>query len=178
VPIYVTTSAAARALGVNRVTLTRAVKAGRITPASTTPGGHYRWDIAALKSQWNRLRNNGDTTAEDIASVIHDANRRLQIIRGDPEPSPPWDEAPEYQARQCIDGVIEVLRDPALTPAGSHEKWNERMLADGWSYGEVKDPEAKTHPCLLPFEELPWEQQQKDRLFIAIVRALSGGGPA
>jgi RyR domain len=173
VPNYVTTSAAARALGVNRVTLTRAVKAGRIAPANTTPGGHYRWDLAALTWQWNRLRDNGDTTAEDIASIIHDANRRLQIITGDPEPSPPWDEAPEYQARQAIDGVLEVLRDPALTPEGSHEKWNERMRADGWTYGDVKDPEAKTHPCLLPFTELPREQQQKDRLFIAIVRALS-----
>lgn len=172
-PIYVTTSAAARALGVNRVTLTRAVKAGRITPASTTPGGHYRWDLSALKAQWNRLRDNGDTTAEDIASVVHDANRRLQIIQGDTEPSPPWDEAPEYQARQAVDGVQAVLDTPDLTPEAHHQAWVDRMAADGWTYGDVKDPEAKTHPCMVPFADLPAGQQQKDRLFIAVVRALS-----
>lgn len=28
-------------------------------------------------------------------------------------------------------------------------------IADGWKYGEAKDPEAKTHPCLVPFDKLP-----------------------
>jgi hypothetical protein len=37
----------------------------------------------------------------------------------------------------------------------------------------VKDAELKTHPCLVPFEELPKFQQQKDRLFRAIVKALT-----
>ena len=47
------------------------------------------------------------------------------------------------------------------------------MREDGWTYGEVKDPARKTHPTLLPFGGLPAEQQLKDRLFIAIVRALA-----
>lgn len=99
--------------------------------------------------------------------------RRLQIIQGDPEPSPPWDEAPEYQCQQGIASVEEALADPARTPEQNHQGWIDRMRADGWTYGEVKDPEAKTHPCLRPFAELPWGQQQKDRYFIATVRALS-----
>ncbi len=47
------------------------------------------------------------------------------------------------------------------------------MRADGWVHGEVKDPERKTHPALLPFAELPAERQLQDRLFIAIIRALA-----
>jgi hypothetical protein len=49
----------------------------------------------------------------------------------------------------------------------------ERMRAEGWTYGDVKDFGRKTHPTLLPFDELPTDQQLKDRLFIAIVRALA-----
>ncbi len=45
-------------------------------------------------------------------------------------------------------------------------------LAAGWTYGPAKDPEAKRHPCLVPFAELPANQQAKDRLFFAVVSAL------
>lgn len=48
-----------------------------------------------------------------------------------------------------------------------------REIADGWEYGPVKDPEAKEHPCLVPFSDLPREQQAKDFLFRAVVRALA-----
>ncbi len=171
---YTTTGDAARALGISSATLTRWAAAGIVTPAERTAGGHYRWDMAHLRAQLRRrdLGGGGDVTAEDIASVIHDANRRLQIVQGDPEPSAPWDEVEGYQARESAAGVAEALRNPDLTPEQSHELWCDRMRADGWTYGEVKDPGRKTHPALLPFAELPAGQQQKDRLFIAIVRAL------
>lgn len=173
---YTTTGDAARALGVSSATLTRWVADGWVTPAERTAGGHYRWDMTSLRAQVRR-RNlggaSGDVAAEDIARVVHAANRELQIVQGDPVPSPPWDDAPDYQARQAIAGVQEVMRDPGLTAEQSHELWAGRMRADGWTYGEVKDAERKTHPTLLPFSELPAEQQLKDRLFIAIVRALT-----
>lgn len=174
---YVTTGDAARALGISSATLTRWAAAGIVTPAERTAGGHFRWDMTSLRAQLRR-RNLGDSdvTAEDIARVVHAANRELQIVQGDPVPSPPWDEAPDYQARQATAGVQEVIRNPELTAERSHELWCERMRAEGWVRGDVKDPERKTHPTLLPFDELPAEQQLKDRLFIAIVRALTPAG--
>jgi hypothetical protein len=48
----------------------------------------------------------------------------------------------------------------------------EDKIKDGWVYGETKDAEKKTHPCLVPFHELPEFQQKKDKLFCAIVDAL------
>lgn len=171
---YVTTGAAASQLGISTATLTRYVPKGIVTPAQTTPGGHYRWDLTSLRAQIERHRLGGhDVTAEDIARVVHAANRELQITQGDPVPSPPWDEAPDYQAREATAGVQEVLRNPELTAEQSHEMWMMRMQLDGWIYGTVKDWEQKTHPTLLPFGELPAEQQLKDKLFIAIVRALT-----
>jgi hypothetical protein len=45
-------------------------------------------------------------------------------------------------------------------------------LEAGWVWGPVKSSENKTHPCLVPFEELPEFQKKKDKLFCAIVDAL------
>ena len=172
---YLTTGAAARELGVSAATLTRWAASGRVTPAERPAGGHYRWDLPVLRGQVRRLRPGagGGTVAEEIASVIHDANRRLQIIIGEPRPSPPWDDAPEYQARECIAGVELYLADPELTPEQSHEAWCDRLRAAGWTHGDVKDEAARTHPLLVPWDQVPAEHQRKDLLFAAIVRALA-----
>jgi excisionase family DNA binding protein len=50
-PEYVTTSEAAKALGVGRSTLARWWAEGQVTPAFVTPGGHARWDVADLMRQ-------------------------------------------------------------------------------------------------------------------------------
>ena len=39
------------------------------------------------------------------------------------------------------------------------------------SYGAIKEPEIKRHPCLVPFDHLPIEQRAKDYIFRAIVLA-------
>lgn len=43
----------------------------------------------------------------------------------------------------------------------------------GWKYGPVKDEVKKEHPCYVPFNELPVEQQAKDYIFRQIVHSLS-----
>lgn len=47
----VSTAVAAKALGVSRSTLARWAKQKKITPAYTTPGGQYRWNMADLRRQ-------------------------------------------------------------------------------------------------------------------------------
>ncbi|MEV3895282.1 RyR domain-containing protein [Streptomyces anulatus] len=107
-----------------------------------------------------------------IARVCHDANRAWQVATGDPAVSPGWDEAPEWQRDAAVDGVRQALRGASAEEL--HESWLEFKRADGWTYGAVKDGAARTHPCLVPYAELPPEQRQKDTLFGAIVAALSG----
>ncbi|NJP27092.1 hypothetical protein FLW53_23405 [Microbispora sp. SCL1-1] len=108
---------------------------------------------------------------EDVARICHEANRALQLATGDPAPSPAWDEAPEWQRASAIAGVEEARG--GATPEELHEAWCEAKWATGWTYGEAKDDEAKTHPCLVPYADLPSEQRAKDELFRAIVTALS-----
>ena len=38
-----------------------------------------------------------------------------------------------------------------------HEVWAETRIQQGWRYGEQRNDELKTHPCLVPYEELPEE---------------------
>ena len=44
-----------------------------------------------------------------------------------------------------------------------HEVWAETRLSQGWTYGEQRNDELKTHPCLIPYEELPEEEKKYDR---------------
>jgi DNA-binding transcriptional MerR regulator len=175
---YLKSGEAARELGISQVQLWRWKAAGIVTPAKKTSGGHFLWDLTSLKAQVERHKiGHIIVTPEDIARIIHNANRDLQIVQGDPVPSPPWDddEVPEYQREQNVASVEEALGNPDLTPRQNHEGWYERMRADGFVYGPVKDPVAKTHPTLLPWDQLPAEQRLKNRLFVAIVRALEPG---
>lgn len=44
-----------------------------------------------------------------------------------------------------------------------HEQWAQSRLAEGWVYGEQVDDAKKTHPCLIPYDELPESEKDYDR---------------
>ena len=44
-----------------------------------------------------------------------------------------------------------------------HEVWAETRISQGWTYGEQRNDELKTHPCLIPYEELLEEEKEYDR---------------
>lgn len=44
-----------------------------------------------------------------------------------------------------------------------HEVWAKNRMNEGWRYGEQRDDRLKTHPCLIPYEELPEEEKNYDR---------------
>ncbi|MCC3276386.1 hypothetical protein LJ753_10945 [Arthrobacter sp. zg-Y20] len=108
---------------------------------------------------------------EQIAHVCHEANRALQVIQKDPAPSPGWEDAPEWQKASAVEGVEKALAGE--TPEQLHQSWCDFKVADGWAYGKTKDADQKTHPCLVPYSELPADQRIKDELFQAIVRSLA-----
>lgn len=53
----VSTSEAARQLGIAQSTLSRWASAGIVTPAWRTPGGHMRWDVDDLEHQLEQREN-------------------------------------------------------------------------------------------------------------------------
>lgn len=109
---------------------------------------------------------------EQVARVCHEANRALQYIHGDLAPSQPWDCEPADIRESSIAGVRNV-RDGSV-PRDLHDCWVEGKKYQGWVYGPVKDGEKKTHPCMVPYYDLPQHQRDKDQLFFMIVTALTG----
>lgn len=105
-----------------------------------------------------------------IAKLCHEANRAICEASGDTS-QVPWDEAADWQRKSAIDGVKFRQANPNATAEDQHESWRRDKIAAGWVFGETKDPEAKTHPCLVDYQDLPFEQRVKDHVFAAIVAA-------
>ena len=49
-----------------------------------------------------------------------------------------------------------------LIAANVHDVWAAGRIKEGWTYGEVKDTEKKTTPCLVPYDELPESEKEYD----------------
>ena len=66
------------------------------------------------------------------------------------------------QYESLLQGVKFGLQNLDMTPEQNHENWCRCKTEQGWVYGEVKDFEKKTHPDLVPFDELPKIEADKD----------------
>lgn len=106
-----------------------------------------------------------------IAMVAHQANKAWCQVNGD-NSQPDWDLAEDWQRESAINGVKFRIENPGAGHDAMHNNWMKEKVEDGWVFGEIKDPDAKTHPCIVPFEQLPVFQQKKDALFSSIVDAL------
>lgn len=106
----------------------------------------------------------------EIARVAHEVNHAYCQSIG--QASVPWSQAPDWQRASAQAGVVTVLKNRAHGPGDLHREWLRHKAADGWTYGPIKDPEAKTHPCMVPFDELPECERIKDALFLGVVHAL------
>lgn len=107
-----------------------------------------------------------------IAKTAHEINRAYCASLGDLS-QPAWEDAPDWQRSSAIDGVKFHLANLLAGPDQSHNNWLAEKQAAGWKYGPVKDPERKEHPCFVPYDQLPKEQQAKDYLFRATVHQLA-----
>lgn len=110
--------------------------------------------------------------AEQIARVAHEVNRAYCQALGD-NSQPAWEDAPDWQKDSARNGVQLHLSNPNAGPEASHESWMAQKQAEGWTYGPEKRPDLKQHHCMVPFQQLPREQQAKDYLFRGVVHALA-----
>ena len=131
-------------------------------------------------------------TREILSRAIHVEYLRHQRAAGDtPETNSslrPWDELPEdlrESNRQQADDLrakleavpceIEPMPDwteplfaftSGEVESGAeqeHVRWMDAKLRAGWKPGPIKDSVAHTHPCLVPYAELPEREKEKDR---------------
>lgn len=57
----------------------------------------------------------------------------------------------------------EIMELSEALAKNTHEVWSENRIKDGWTYGESRDDKLRTHPCLIPYDELPEEEKEYDR---------------
>lgn len=109
-----------------------------------------------------------------IARTVHEALRAWSAAHGQPL-MPAWSKAPRWMKESTLESVRFAHANPGAADSAQHDQWMEQKRRDGWVHGETKDPDARTHPMLIPYNALPDMERRKDALVRAIVAALTDG---
>lgn len=127
-----------------------------------------------MQAETNNSRNENDMLAlvVSIAMACNQVNKAYCESNGD-FTCQDWDQLSDELKRSAVNGVLFRLENPNATPEDQHNAWRRSKIKDGWVYGPVKNVEAKLHPSLVDYKDLPQEQRTKDNLFMAVVDSLS-----
>jgi len=106
-----------------------------------------------------------------IAATCHEVNRAYCEAIGD-FTIKPWETTDSAIKQNAYNGVMFRLANPLSSPQDMHANWVKDKVKAGWVYGEVKDAEKLTHPCIVPYAKLPESQRIKDNLFMGVVDSL------
>jgi hypothetical protein len=112
--------------------------------------------------------NTGDLTERRAVFVYEGARMQAAAVDAPVIPEPWWerDEAFRAQFRDVI--AMMCGPDRKSSPEELHDDWVRAYEAMGWQYGPVRDPQAKTHPDMVPFDDLEEREQAKDAVFVAL----------
>ena len=76
----------------------------------------------------------------------------------------------EERLKSLMKGTEYVLNNPSTTAEENHNIWMEAKKTQGYTYGEVLDVEKKTHPSMIPFENLSNVEKRKDEMDVLMVK--------
>ena len=114
---------------------------------------------------------------KDVARIVHSVVREYNILHNIPGDNFTWYRmSPDYRI-SIEESVKREMENPAKSPAESHEKWLKARIDDDWVWGPHKSQEMKTHPCIVPYDELPPVQKFKDTIFSKMVALLKDAPP-
>jgi hypothetical protein len=81
----------------------------------------------------------------------------------------PWGKRDEAFRRQFVDVIARQCGpDRSDSPEALHDSWWRAYEDMGWIYGPTRDPVAKTHPDMVPYDELGQLERDKDAVFVAL----------
>ena len=108
---------------------------------------------------------------EQAARMVHELSRAYCLTIGD-DVAPPWDETSKIRRTIVMMGIQFSLENPQASQERMHQNWMEAYRKIGWTVGESRDEVKKTHPHLVPYDQLPEEQKPKDRFIQAVLYCL------
>ena len=118
---------------------------------------------------WNEETVCADRTMERRARFVYEGARIAAVAAQAPIVPEPWDDREEAFRSQFVE-VIERQCGPdrSTSPEELHGSWMQAYTDMGWVYGIERDPVAKTHPDMVPYDRLGLLEQDKDAVFVAL----------
>ena len=106
---------------------------------------------------------------ERRAEFVYEAARLAAIAARAPVIPAPWREREAAFQAQFLNVIERQCGDErSESPEELHGSWVQSYLSMGWTYASIYDPIAKTHPDLVPYENLGQLEKDKDSVFIAL----------
>lgn len=105
------------------------------------------FEMNPLMKPWSEL------SAEERASSLDFAEQAVKAARAKFGPLEEFSSGRSaIQPEAFIDAIAE----------NAHEVWAKQRMDAGWTYGEVRDNDAKKHPMLIPYSEVPEKEKEKE----------------
>ena len=103
------------------------------------------------------------------AEFVYEAARFAAAAAKAPIVPAPWGQREAAFRAQFLE-VIERQCGPnrSSSPEELHGSWVQAYVEMGWRHGETYDPQAKTHPDMVPYAQLGKLEQDKDAVFVAL----------
>jgi len=110
---------------------------------------------------------------ERIAEILYEATRREAEWSQRSIVPEAWNDRDDAFRKQFVQVIQNYLTmDKLPTPEEAHDSWVKAYTDMGWVYGPERDPVKKTHPDMVPFDQLPKDERDKDAIFLALIYAV------
>lgn len=110
---------------------------------------------------------------EKIAEIAYETNVLYANAIGKKEPG--WAKMKKDDKQMAINDAQFYADNPSSLPDALHNVWLREMEENGYQYGEQEDGDEKTHPHVIPYEQLPDYHRKQATLFRHVVVTLALG---
>ena len=106
---------------------------------------------------------------ERRARFVYEAARLAAVAANAPIIPESWDQRENDFRAQFLNVIAKQCGPNRCRSAEQlHENWVEAYRKNGWTYGPVRNVEKRTHPDMVPYEELGQLERDKDAVFVAL----------